>query len=1033
MKLLAIAILGILLIPYPSGTSGTGTENPEQPSIEWHSKGAHSYPDNCFYCDTDKDGFEEIFLYSISSLVVLDPPSYSEVIRVEQSSVGNESSLPEMDISIENLGGDGQLQIVVYSYDHITFLSNWTVFSGKDFSLLWKSANIRIPHRNWFVDVHQIIDLDRDGQKEFIWTSNDSGQEQMSARLNVYSIFSHQMKWISSPYEDYPDVLIENIDSDPAPEIIVHIDTENYTWILSSLQVFDGSTFNLQWELPKRNNIRMRLAPYHELPNGYYYPDIQDINGDTFGRSFVDYGIRDITNDGVKDLIVEHQEYTDGNVTGSGIRVYSGLNGTLEWNASTTGSIPEYSFFTRAIDILDADNDGVKELLVVTPNATGTLSNVTDIRLYSGITGILQWNRSVSGAYPIVNSGDIDNDGDIELLVSSGVDNLFESSDRSFEIFDVKENRSLWKVGPLNVTGYSELYAQDINSDGKDEIIFGNYTVEMKYRTDMISTGTNDSIISRSFQILNKNFDIVWTSPVDVTRNYINRMNLMKFDDNNSTVLIVSNFTIENGKQTNNNIRFFSMMDYTELGNVQLGNGPVEYHAEDIMNDSRKEFIVKIRPILTDLETDCGYVNGTIIIIDTKSFQKVWESPGFECINNQYALLGVDMTGGPGKELIFENIYEVWHDLKNFRVEMNGSIIIYNDTSLTPVWSEGMDTFGWILDAKDFDKDGNVEIMVSGSWNSIRLVILQFPRNKSWTNIPDIKKLDTPPTIIRSSGPDMISVGSPGRLSFSVEAIDPEGENLTYHWNEDEILLGTEQNLTYVFPPGDHYVIVTISDGYLKAYKTFQFRVNGSAASPAASQVIPLVPVLVGIGIGSVAIALAFAAGTEIGKYRFAGLLIPLYTRLRRDEILDHETRGLLKGFIYAEPGVHYNEILRRLNLSNGTASYHLMALEREGIIKSRSCGRLKRFYPAEMKFIDIPPKLGMIQEIILRTVQQKEGLSQREIARVLEISHSNVNRQVKKLVEMGFLRLVREGVTTRCYLVERKDSNRDGNKTEDL
>jgi len=166
------------------------------------------------------------------------------------------------------------------------------------------------------------------------------------------------------------------------------------------------------------------------------------------------------------------------------------------------------------------------------------------------------------------------------------------------------------------------------------------------------------------------------------------------------------------------------------------------------------------------------------------------------------------------------------------------------------------------------------------------------------------------------------------------------------------------------------------------------------------------------------------AAGTEVGKYRLTVLLLPLYTRLNREKMLDNETRGMIRGFIYADPGIHYNELLRRLKLGNGTAAHHLMLLEREGFIRSRTDGNLKRFYPADMKIIDAPPRLNDVQRIILKKLQESEGLSQRELARILDLPHTTIHRQVQRMAGLGVLRLERSGLAVKCYLTENGNEN---------
>jgi predicted transcriptional regulator len=172
------------------------------------------------------------------------------------------------------------------------------------------------------------------------------------------------------------------------------------------------------------------------------------------------------------------------------------------------------------------------------------------------------------------------------------------------------------------------------------------------------------------------------------------------------------------------------------------------------------------------------------------------------------------------------------------------------------------------------------------------------------------------------------------------------------------------------------------------------------------------------------------AAGTEVGRYRLLTVLfLPLYTRLHKEALLDNETRGMIRGFIYADPGIHYNEILRRLKLGNGTAAHHLMVLEREGLIKSRNDGNLKRFYPAEMRIVDVPPRLNDIQLVILKKVQESEGLSQREIARILELPHTTIHRQVTRMAELGVLRLEKDGLAVKCYLSENGHGTVDKNQ----
>jgi len=54
--------------------------------------------------------------------------------------------------------------------------------------------------------------------------------------------------------------------------------------------------------------------------------------------------------------------------------------------------------------------------------------------------------------------------------------------------------------------------------------------------------------------------------------------------------------------------------------------------------------------------------------------------------------------------------------------------------------------------------------------------------------------------------------------------------------------------------------------------------------------------------VTAVALSLA-AATTEAWRYRLWLLLFALYTRIGREEVLDNETRGMIRGVIIADQG----------------------------------------------------------------------------------------------------------------------------------
>jgi DNA-binding MarR family transcriptional regulator len=154
----------------------------------------------------------------------------------------------------------------------------------------------------------------------------------------------------------------------------------------------------------------------------------------------------------------------------------------------------------------------------------------------------------------------------------------------------------------------------------------------------------------------------------------------------------------------------------------------------------------------------------------------------------------------------------------------------------------------------------------------------------------------------------------------------------------------------------------------------------------------------------------------ELAGFAFAAMSLPLYVRISKNEVLDNKTRGRIKKWVFKAPGIHFNEIMRRLRLGNGETAHHLTTLEREGFVWSRSDGRLRRFYPREMAHLEAPPSLSRTEKSILETVQENEGISQGEISKLLEIPYATINRHVNKLADAGFLRLERHGMTIKCF-----------------
>jgi DNA-binding MarR family transcriptional regulator len=167
---------------------------------------------------------------------------------------------------------------------------------------------------------------------------------------------------------------------------------------------------------------------------------------------------------------------------------------------------------------------------------------------------------------------------------------------------------------------------------------------------------------------------------------------------------------------------------------------------------------------------------------------------------------------------------------------------------------------------------------------------------------------------------------------------------------------------------------------------------------------------------------LAAINATELGRYKFICLFVPLYTKLKKEEILDHYVRGKIHGYVLANPGDHYSSIRNALDLTNSSLAYHLGVLEKEELIKSKRDGMYKRFYPKGAKLPDDgDSRFSPIQERMIEVIRETPGICQKDIASVLGVSSSTVSYHMTRLIQRGLIASKRRGMRT-VYHIPSKD-----------
>ncbi len=280
--------------------------------------------------------------------------------------------------------------------------------------------------------------------------------------------------------------------------------------------------------------------------------------------------------------------------------------------------------------------------------------------------------------------------------------------------------------------------------------------------------------------------------------------------------------------------------------------------------------------------------------------------------------------------------------------------------------------------------------------------------------------VNNPPYFIR----EPIEDGKVGEdYVYYGEAYDPDEDDvLSYSLVNSPAGMAMDPNTGLVtwtpedWQKGQNLIFIYVTDGKDSDVQIFYIRVQEKDPEPEDN----LMLILGAMGVTTIVLG-AFAGLTEYGRFRFyLFFVVPLYSKLNRDKVLNQFLRGQIYGYIMAYPGENYSSIKKAMGVENGTLTHHLYILEREGFVASRVDGRNKRFYPAGVA-AERKTKASMIQKAILKMIRQGPSLTQTEIAEALGTSKQVVNYHIKSLQKVGLLSVAKNGSSLEYQDLSRK------------
>lgn len=180
--------------------------------------------------------------------------------------------------------------------------------------------------------------------------------------------------------------------------------------------------------------------------------------------------------------------------------------------------------------------------------------------------------------------------------------------------------------------------------------------------------------------------------------------------------------------------------------------------------------------------------------------------------------------------------------------------------------------------------------------------------------------------------------------------------------------------------------------------------------------------------LGAVAIPVTTTAGASFLAV-LVGLLVwfwpalkglpflGLFSRVREDKLLEHPVRRRVMDQVEAQPGIHYQELLRAMGGGKGSLEHHLRKLEEGRLVRAVRGPRYTCYFPwsANAASRDEAPALKSDgARRVFAAVQAHPGITGQDLAARTGLSASSVSEHVSRLAAAGLVRSSREGRTVR-------------------
>ncbi len=146
-------------------------------------------------------------------------------------------------------------------------------------------------------------------------------------------------------------------------------------------------------------------------------------------------------------------------------------------------------------------------------------------------------------------------------------------------------------------------------------------------------------------------------------------------------------------------------------------------------------------------------------------------------------------------------------------------------------------------------------------------------------------------------------------------------------------------------------------------------------------------------------------------------LLLPLYSKLERESLLENPARRRILALVEAQPGVRYQQVVRALGRGHGLVDSHLCRLVQAKLVRAhRAAGRVHYFLPRDAtsdRLARYTSASGPTAQRVLEQVENNSPISSGALAAQLGLARSTVHAHVSRLTRAGLVLSAREGRQT--------------------